>query len=60
MSRTKQRTCRGKRRFRDHAEAIRSLRGLAAVSTRQKIADRAYACDRCGGWHVSSRPDRYA
>lgn len=51
----KVKTCGGKRRYRDHAEAVLALHNFAAHSTREKIPVRAYACTRCGGWHTTSQ-----
>lgn len=50
--RHKQRAC-GKVRYRDHAEAIGALRTLRD-SRRDTVPARAYSCDRCGGYHLSS------
>lgn len=55
----KQRTCGGKRRFRDRQEALRSVRHAAFVSTREKVPTRAYECPNCNGWHVTSKANRY-
>ncbi|MEJ7783188.1 MAG: hypothetical protein WKF96_00195 [Solirubrobacteraceae bacterium] len=55
MKRNRQRTCGGKRRYRDHAEATGALRRVARSSQRQKIPVRCYWCDTCKGWHITSR-----
>lgn len=53
-----QRAC-NKRRYRDHAEAIGALRSIrAGQAKRQVVPSRAYPCDRCGGWHLTSH-DRW-
>jgi hypothetical protein len=52
------RSCRGKRRYHDHAEAVRILHALKAKSTRQKIATRAYYCATCNGFHITSQAYR--
>jgi hypothetical protein len=51
-------TCRGKRRFRDHAEAVRSLRGIRASRWQGRDGVkpvRCYHCPRCNGWHLTSK-----
>lgn len=58
MKRNRPRTCNGKRRYRDKADALRTVRGIALDSTREKIPVRAYECPVCNGWHISSKPDR--
>ena len=45
---------RGKRRFRDHRSAIEALRRIRSNSVRQTVPARAYECDACGGWHLTS------
>lgn len=57
MSRHRHRSCRGKRRYRDREEALRCLRILEVRSTRGTIPFRAYPCQRCQGWHLSSQPE---
>ena len=54
------RTCRGKVRYRDQQDALRTIRGLKSDSRRAKVPSRAYECWTCGGWHITSRPDRRA
>jgi hypothetical protein len=51
----RKRTCSGKVRYRDAAEAHASLHRQANYSTRDKIPVRAYECDECAGWHVTSK-----
>jgi hypothetical protein len=56
----------GKRRFRDHAEAVAALhcaqnsRQWAArdgmITRRREI--RSYRCPMCNGWHLTSQPPR--
>jgi hypothetical protein len=58
VSRGRQRTCRGKRRYHDHAQAIRVLHLLASRSERGKIPTRAYYCPDCNGWHLTSQARR--
>lgn len=64
MARRTKRLCpdTGKRRFRDHVQAVRALHA-AANSRRSAALDgvqtvrrerRAYCCDACGGWHLTS------
>lgn len=48
-----------KRRFRDKAEAVAALHRLAK-SDRNKVPDRAYFCSNCNGYHLTSKPDKYA
>ena len=51
--------CGGKRRYRDHDEAVRALRNIGS-STWQgrdgKKPGRAYFCGRCKGFHLTSKP----
>jgi hypothetical protein len=57
----------GKRRFRDHREATRALR--SAVRSRRLAAElgcpcqrreiRAYQCECCLGWHLTSWGDAH-
>lgn len=49
------RTCRGKRRYRDQAEAQAALRGFRNYSQRSKTPCRAYECEACRGWHITAR-----
>lgn len=46
-----------KRRYRDHAAAMAELRNVHAFAHLHdhKLPGRAYQCERCGGWHVTSR-----
>lgn len=50
---SKQRAC-GKHRYRDRQEALAALRAIVGRSRRDKVVKRAYACDRCHGWHLTS------
>lgn len=43
----------GKRRFRDHPSAVAALRRTGS-SSREVRPVRAYECDRCQGWHLTS------
>ncbi len=67
-NRFRQGFCRrtGKKRWRDHAEAVRALH--LASAARSAVADirsgaetdhrevRSYRCSDCGGWHLTSQP----
>ena len=54
----------GKRRLRDHLEATRALRTSSNARSRAKRDGidcrrrelRAYECESCRGWHLTSRP----
>lgn len=48
--------CGGKVRYRDGAEAKRALTSVRSLSLRGKQPVRAYDCDRCQGWHLTSQP----
>lgn len=53
-------TCMGKRRFRDHDEAIRSLHRVTTKSPRVKQPKRAYFCEDCRGYHLTAMDiDKY-
>lgn len=52
--RRRQNAC-GKRRYRDHAEAVAALRLVRASGGRPVVPARCYSCDRCGGWHLTSQ-----
>lgn len=57
MTRKRVWSCRGKVRFRDHAEAVRGLHLIRSQGEqRDKTPCRAYECPGCGGWHLTSRP----
>lgn len=58
MSRRRVWGCRNKVRFRDHAEAVRSLHHIATQGDDRggKQPCRAYECAACGGWHLTSKP----
>lgn len=45
----------GKRRYRDHEQAIQSLRKFQAGSTRDVVQKRVYECTGCHGWHLTSQ-----
>ena len=55
---SKTKTCNGKRRFHDKAEAVHALHLLTSKSTRDHVPHRAYECGRCKGWHLTSAPLR--
>jgi hypothetical protein len=61
MSTKKQRQARryrcssGKTRYRDHKEAMDSIRYFQLSSDRDTVPVRAYECSLCGGWHVTSK-----
>lgn len=46
--------CR-KRRFRSHDQAIIGIRLIRNHSDRDRIPARAYYCDECNGWHLTSQ-----
>lgn len=56
----------GKRRFRDHQEAVVALHKAVAARARADAHDvvtarrerRAYFCASCNGWHLTSQPLR--
>lgn len=60
MTRTKSRRSCGKRRFRDKGEAIRSLHTIRTkgVPSPKGTPSRAYFCDHCKGWHLTSQGGR--
>lgn len=48
--------CARKRRFRDHAEAIRSLHNIESRGeARASRPCRTYFCDMCNGWHLTKQ-----
>jgi hypothetical protein len=51
----------GKRRYRDHREAVKAVQGAKRSreegNARAK-AVRAYRCWACHGWHLTSQPER--
>lgn len=48
-------TCGGKRRFRDHDEAVRGLHHATTnAPPRKKVPKRAYYCEVCAGWHLTA------
>jgi hypothetical protein len=51
------RTCRGKVRYRDKAEATEALHRIA-TSTRHHRPTRAYECPSCNGYHLTKEPAR--
>lgn len=54
----RKRTCKGKRRYRDHDEAVTALHKLRNKSTRSRVPSRPYECPVCKGWHVTSQEKR--
>lgn len=58
MGKRRERTCGGKRRYKDHAQAVRAMQTLARVSSRAKIPTRTYYCQVCNGHHLTSKPAR--
>lgn len=58
MSRRRERSCRGKRRYHDQKEALRSMRTWQRKSTRDVIPMRSYFCANRRGWHLTSQPKR--
>lgn len=60
-SRASRATClrTGKRRFRDHEEAVRGLHSTVAARVRgdeRRRECRVYECSACHGWHLTSQP----
>lgn len=52
----RRRTCRGKVRYRDRAEALNALRTIEQVMAhRPKRPREPYECLRCHGVHLTSR-----
>lgn len=53
---TRRESCRrtGKRRYPDHQSAVQALHRFAQ-STRARKPVRAYPCDLCKGWHITSQ-----
>jgi hypothetical protein len=44
-----------KKRFRDHEAAVQALRRTSRPDDgRDRKPTRAYPCDRCHGWHLTS------
>lgn len=45
------------RRYRDEAHAMDELQGVRAFAHLHdhRLPRRAFLCDRCGGWHTTSR-----
>lgn len=54
-SKRQRQTACGKRRYRDHAEAIAALRLVRSDSVRGRVPVRTYECGKCGGWHLTSQ-----
>lgn len=46
--------CR-KRRYRDEAAALVDLARIIYTSTSSKVPVRAYRCENCAGWHLTSK-----
>ncbi len=46
-----------KKRFKDHAQAVRAIKNIGNRSTRDDIPVRSYACDYCGGFHLTKQPE---
>lgn len=61
-----QETCRAKRRYRDHEEAIAALHktqaqahfDLEETGFTRRGECRSYFCCDCCGWHLTSQPSR--
>jgi hypothetical protein len=56
--RARRHTCRGKRRFHDHEEAVRALHRISGPNATHQGHNgekpkAAYPCMRCKGWHLS-------
>ena len=48
----------GKRRFHDHAEAIKALKLTKSKTERATVPLRVYECPLCKGWHFTSQEFR--
>jgi hypothetical protein len=51
----------GKRRYRDHKEAVRAVQGARRSreeGNHRAMAVRAYRCWTCQGWHLTSQASR--
>lgn len=45
-----------KQRFRSESAALLELSTIRRTSNRTHIPVRAYRCEWCGGWHLTSKP----
>lgn len=45
----------GKRRFPDEISAKLAMAGIQRRSSRPRVPQRAYRCDVCKGWHLTSQ-----
>lgn len=45
----------GKRRYRDHEEAVRGLRNVRSKDKRERTPVRTYECPKCRGFHLTSQ-----
>lgn len=45
----------GKRRFRDHREAVAALAVARSSWSSRRRERRCYECPECRGWHLTSR-----
>lgn len=50
--------CGGKRRYRDHGEAIQVLHAAREKGGKRTIPIRCYECHVCGGFHLTSQEPR--
>jgi hypothetical protein len=52
------RGCLSKRRFKSKADAVKAMKDRMKKRKVRKagIVLRVYLCDRCAGWHLTSKP----
>jgi predicted RNase H-like nuclease (RuvC/YqgF family) len=43
--------------FKDEETAMKYIKKLQATSKRDRIPQRAYLCEKCSTWHLTSKPD---
>jgi len=43
--------------FKDEEIAMKYIKKLQATSKRDRIPQRAYLCEKCNTWHLTSKPD---
>lgn len=46
----------GKQRYRDRIAALLALSKISGETNRVRIERRAYRCEKCRGWHLTSQP----
>lgn len=55
-------SCIGKRRFdseEDASSALRTIRNNPESWLREKVPQKYYTCDVCGGYHLTAMPGRF-